>query len=106
MIADVIAIRGFPAKLRRQSARSDVWFEVDLIAAVLDAKPQMLIDGVVQYDRVAWIGNREIAAKGWPGPPLPGDLLTNADGEFSVISCETDRMGDQILRHLLTVRGL
>lgn len=66
---------------------------------------QPLPGGLPQGQSTIIIGNAEIAAAAWPGPPRKGDRLIDATRTVMVESVETIWLGASVDRHVLTVSG-
>lgn len=78
---------------------------VDLKGVVKDYKPNELVNGVQQGDRMVIICNAEIESESWPGPPRKGDQVV-IDGKTATVQyCNTLRLRGQVARHNLQVRG-
>ncbi len=86
--------------LRRQG-QSDL----SVKAKVRFFSPAELVGGIIQGDRRAAIGNAEIAAAGWPGPPKKGDFLVIDGAARAVQACNSVKIGDDYAMHVLQVRG-
>jgi hypothetical protein len=93
---------GEPVLLRRIATPP---VAVQCAARVDDFAPHEIAGAVQQGDRRVIICNAEIAAAGWPGPPRRGDQLI-IDGRTTTIQgCATLRIGSEVVRHTLQVRG-
>ena len=88
------------AKLDRLSR--DVAFIAGLMAQRV---PFIVAELVIQGDRQVTTTNAEIADAQWPGPPRSGDRCV-IDGRTTTIqSCDTGRLRNEIVLHLIQVRG-
>ncbi len=58
-----------------------------------------------QVRRELRIGNDEIAAAGWPGPPRKGDRVTTNGVTSMVEACDTRRKGSAIAMHIIKIVG-
>ena len=74
-------------------------------AFVRGYKASELIGGIVQGDRTVIIGNTEIAAAAWPGPPVKPDYVMIAGKSSVVQSCDVRRVAGVIVCHIIQVRG-
>ena len=98
--ARMLARHGRPFTLRRLPS-TDV--TVQGFRGGFDANN--LPGGLPQGQSTVIIGNAEIAAAAWPGPPRKGDRLIEAARTAVVESIETIWLGTAIDRHVLTVTG-
>ncbi len=100
-----IAENGELITLRRLAPRG-IRFDVDCMAMVRAFRPNELLADIKQGDRQVIISNREIAKKLWPGPPVAGDQVIVA-GRTSTLTINpaTIRVGSEIVRHTMQVRG-
>lgn len=98
--ARMLARHGRPFTLRRLPS-TDV--TVQGFRGGFDANN--LPGGLPQGQSTVIIGNAEIAAAAWPGPPRKGDRLIEATRTAVVESVETIWLGAAIDRHILTVSG-
>ena len=74
-------------------------------AMVRGYEPVQLVGGIIQGDRQVAISNAEIAHAQWPGPPRNGDRCV-IDGRTTTIqACDTRRLRNEIVLHLIQVRG-
>ena len=77
--------------------------------------PHELVGNINQGDRRVIIGNAEISAAIWPGPPAKGDKLLLGEEGYSISGyapeqCTVQAVNTILLRgaiakHILTVRG-
>jgi len=105
-IAAAIAKTGETVVLRRRvSSNPDVFADVSVTAVVRGYQPQELVGGIQQGDKDVIIGDLEIAAAGWPGPPRVKDLVVIRGVTHSVQGVDTLQAGSATVRHNLTVRG-
>jgi hypothetical protein len=79
--------------------------DVAVKARVAGFEPKDLVGDIQQGDRSVVIGNAEIAAAAWPGPPKRGDRVLIDGLPFTVVSVDTLKLGEEIARHNLVVRG-
>lgn len=66
---------------------------------------QEIVAEIQQGDREVRLGDLEIAAAAWPGPPKKGDQLVIAGHTTTVQSVETRTLGGATCMHVLRVRG-
>lgn len=68
--------------------------------------PVQLKAEVWQVQRQLILGQAEIAAAAWPGPPRSGDQVQLADGStHAVTACDTRSLRGVPIRHTLTILG-
>jgi hypothetical protein len=102
-VQGLIERRGETLTLRRELP---VQTDVTVKGRVVGYAPQQLVGEIQQGDRVVIVGNAEIAAAAWPGPPKSGDRLVFANGSvFTLRTVDTRKIGDEIAGHWLIVRG-
>lgn len=104
--ANVLELIGQTATLRRfvgrLQGRQDVTVKVQIIAY----QAAELTNNIAQGDQHGIMSNREIAARGWPGPPKRGDLLILANGVTKTIeACDPLTVGEIPYRYDLQLRG-
>jgi len=104
-VAALIAARGETLSLRRLAGTQQIPFEVQLKGVVRDYRPDELAGAITQGDRQAFIGNTEILARQWPGPPKSGDKLVRSGKTLNVEGVETRKIGEDDALHVLRVRG-
>jgi hypothetical protein len=64
-----------------------------------------LIGGIIRGDRQVTITSADIANGQWSGPPRNGDRCV-IDGRTTTIqACDTRRLHNEIVLHLIQVRG-
>jgi hypothetical protein len=101
-----LAMRGRPFTLRRLPA-STGGQPTDVVVqgyrTGFDAQP--LPGGQPQGLSTIIIGNAEIAAAAWPGPPRKGDRLIDGERTMTISTVETIWLGAGIDRHVMTVSG-
>jgi hypothetical protein len=97
---------GRSMKLRRRIGTTSSYQDVDVYGVSRGYKPAELIGGLQQGDRSVTIGNDEIAAQStFAPPPRKGDFLVLDGTTTAVQGVETQRLGGEILAHVLWVRG-
>lgn len=104
-VGDMIQRYGRPITLRRL-APNGIRFDVTVTAIVRNYAPTELVGGIAQGDRKVIISNREIERRQWPGPPRDGDQCI-IDGKTTTLKAApaTVKIGDDIIKHTLQVRG-
>ena len=93
-------------ELRRYDGTSEDHESVTCRAMVREQAPVMSGSGQpIRVWRVI-LGNAEIAAVAWPGPPVEGDEIVR-DGVLlgRVHACDSRKIGDEIAAHWITARG-
>ncbi len=103
-VAHAIDRVGKPATLRRVAGPGR-FVSVTLKAVWRGYQPQELAGGIVQGDREVRIGNAEIAARKWPGPPRRGDQMILEGRTFTVMAADSPNIGETTAMHILQVRG-
>ena len=105
-IAALIAHFGQPVTLQRLTGTTtQVRHDVVCQAIVRGYEPVQLIGGITQGDRQVAISNAEIARAQWPGPLRNGDRCV-IDGRTTTIqACDTRRLRNEVVLHLIQVRG-
>lgn len=102
----LIAVKGRPMTLRRQTAASPVTFtDVSVRAASAMYQPDQITEGLKQGDRKLSILNDEIAAAGWPGPPRTGDKVLVDSTTLNVLGSVALYDGTALVGHRMSVRG-
>ena len=108
-VATALAKYGRPMVLRRRIGTTTAYNEVTVKGISKGYKPAELLGGLQQGDRYITISHAEIAAKPWPGPaaepPKKGDFVLIDGANTAVQGVETERLGAEILAHVLWVRG-
>lgn len=102
----MIAQFGQPVTLQRLTGTTtQVRHDVVCQAVVRGYKPVQLVGGIILGDRQVTISNVEIAHTQWPGPPRNGDRCV-IDGRTTTIqACDTRKLRDDIVLHLIQMRG-
>lgn len=100
----MLARYGEATVLRRISGRS-IFIDVELMARVDNYQPDEIGGGVVQGDQKAILGNVEIAAAQWPGPPRRGDQLVVGGRTRTIEAVITATIDGEDERHDLQIRG-
>lgn len=105
-IAAALTKYGRPMTLKRRQGTSSNFDSVTVNGVSRGYKPQKLIGGVVQGDREITISNAEIAAQSaYDGPPRKGDVVALDGATATVQGVETKYLSDDVLAHVLWVRG-
>lgn len=105
-VAAMIRAKGEPIRLRRLTSVQNVFFDLDTFGKLSGYAPEMIAGAIQEGDRELRVGDVDIRARQWPGPPRKGDLAFRADGKpLSVDACETKSIGDRAVMHILRVRG-
>lgn len=105
-IAAALRKYGRPMLLRRRIGTTAAYQDVNVTGISKGYKPAELMGGLQQGDRYITISNAEIAAQSvFVGPPKKGDLVTLDGASVAVQGVETQRLGLEILAHILWVRG-
>lgn len=99
-------IAGYGEAVTLRRARTGL-ADVDVTAKgfVAQGKRAELAGSQAQTEREVRIGNAEIAAAAWPGPPVIGDRLQVGGAWFNVQAVETRKVGTATALHILTIRG-
>lgn len=102
-----IASRGRSFTLRRQTVTSPATYSSVTVTAFLRAyRPDQIAGALMQGDWAMEIGNDEIAAASWPGPPRPGDeVLDGSAATYAVIGAAAIYEGSTLIGHTLQLRG-
>jgi hypothetical protein len=101
----LLAQHGETMTLARATA-IDTWSPVTLKGKIYGAGGRELVGGQQQQLRQVKIGNSEIAAAAWPGPPRKGDRLTDAAGRvYSVQEVDTRSDAGEVWAHFMAVLG-
>ena len=95
---------GAVVTLRRLVANAS---PVDVTVNAVDAgyTPVATAGGIVQGDREIRIGNGEILAASWPGPPRRGDQLIIDGRTFAVMAVDTRGVAGAPALHVIAARG-
>lgn len=95
------------ATLRRPSqGGAPVTYEsVTVACKALRTSEDELVGGTTQARRQFRLGNAEIEAAGWPGPPRQGDELVLRGKTYAVLACDTRAVRGEIWAHIVTVKG-
>lgn len=99
-IQAVIDLTGETVTLRREPAT-----DVTVKATVRGYAEADLVGSIIQGDVKVIIGNAEIAATAWPGPPAQGDKIIRDSKTLHVMSCETRNWFEDGAVHILQLRG-
>lgn len=105
MTSQFIRDYGEPVTLRRLTGTAQIPMDIAVRAVVREFDPQQLVGTIQQGDRTVILSNHEIAARRWPGPPRKGDQVVIVGAKMAVQSVETVRIGGEVIRHNLVVRG-
>lgn len=108
LVADDFARKGQPAKLRRGASRTAPNFaEATVRAIVTGFKPDELIEDIDQGARQVLIPAGDLAAAGYPEPPVKHDKLIIRGAALDVRSVDADtyRDGGELLVYALVVLG-
>lgn len=99
--------KGRAMTLRRQSSGGAPVTNTDVTVygKVFGAAGADLAGDLRQADRTIRIGNAEIAAAVWPGPPKTGDQVIVSGKTYTVADVDTRDLGGTTWCHILTVRG-
>lgn len=94
-------------ELRRRTgpSGSQQYHAVTTRAVVRKAQDSGLPGEQSQTVRHVTIGYRDIDQKNWPGPPLQGDRVLIDGKELTVTSVESRKVGDDVARYEMTVKG-
>jgi hypothetical protein len=104
-IIDMLERRGRNLVLRRRVGTTTTFREVSPRGYWRGYKPQELVGGITQGDQEVVIGNAEIAAESWPGPPKRGDIVV-LDGLQATVQAATPMYDSAaVIAHILWVRG-
>ena len=102
----MIAQTGQPVTLQRLTGTTtQIRCDVICKAIVRGYEPVQLIGSIQQGDRQVTISNTEIAAAQWPGPPRSGDRCVIDGRTTNIQSCDTRKLRDDIVLHIIQVRG-
>lgn len=91
--------------LRRRTGTTNTFTDVMVKGVTRAFKPGELLGGLAQGDQQVTISNAEIDAADWPGPPRKGDLLIIDGRTWTVQGADPRMLGDDVLAHILWVRG-
>lgn len=98
--------RGRTVTLRRYTGTTVmIPLDVGVKAYIIDLDPAALAGTVIEGDRGAVIGNAEILAAQWPGPPRKDDKIVDGDKEFNIEVVNTKHIGERVARFDLRIRG-
>ncbi len=102
-----LARAGRAMTLRRSAGSfpSVTYASVALVGFSRAYRPDPLVGTLIQADLVIEIGQDEITAASWPGPPAKGDEIQADGASYNVEGVETIREADAIIGHRLMVRG-
>jgi hypothetical protein len=104
-IADDIADVGETAILRRL-APQNIHFDVTVKAVDRGYKVTELTQAIVQGDREVRVSNREILTHQWPGPPRNGDQIIMGGKTGRIMGVESPKIGEEVVMHIIQVRGV
>ena len=105
-IVALIAQFGQPVTLQRLTGTTtQVRHDVVCQAIVRGYEPVQLIGAITQGDRQVAISNAEIADAQWPGPPRANDRCVIDGRTTTILACDTRHLRDDIVLHLIQVRG-
>lgn len=104
-ILDMLQRRGRDLTLRRRIGTTNSFTDCAPRGVKRGYRPEELVGGIVQGDSEIIIGNAEISAASWPGPPRKGDLAV-MDGVTSTVQAATPfHDGAVPIAFILWVRG-
>lgn len=99
----MVASYGETLTLRREGSPNT---DVSVKGRIAGASPDQLVGDLRQSSRNVVIGNDEIVAAAWPGPPRKGDRLIFADGKVvTIMEVDTRKLKDAVAGHWLTIKG-
>ena len=107
-ITALIAQFGQPVTLQRLTGTTtQVRHDVVCQAVVRGYEPHELISGsgIVQGDRQVAISNAEITDAQWPGPPRANDKCVIDGRQTNIQACDSRRLRNDVVLHLIQVRG-
>jgi hypothetical protein len=103
-VADAVEQVGKPCSLRRLTG-SNHYFEVIVRAVVRGYHPDDMVEGIAAGDMQAILGNNEIAAAQWPGPPRKGDQLSVDGRTWTIQGNNNADVHGLMAMHRLQIRG-
>jgi len=102
----ILADHGQPLSLARPNGSGGYGTAVSVRGKVFGSAGSDLVGAQQQRVRSIRIGNSEIVAAAWPGPPKRGDRLTEAGGKVWIVEDVDTRLdGTEVWCHILTVKG-
>lgn len=102
-VARLIRLYGETATLRREGAPN---VDVAVKGRMIGSAASQLVGEISQSTRQFVIGNAEILAAAWPGPPKKGDRIIQAGGAvLTILDNDEKKLGDETAGHWLTVKG-
>lgn len=103
----LLASRGRGFTLRRQTVTAPpAYVSVTLTGFLRAYRPDQIAGALQQGDWAMEIGNDEIAAAEWPGPPRAGDeVLDGSAAAYAVIGAAPIYEAETLIGHTLTLRG-
>lgn len=104
-IIEMLARRGRAVSLRRRVGTTNTFTDVAPLGYSRGFKAQELVGGIIQGDREVVVGNAEIAAASWPGPPRKGDLVIIDGITATIQGVLTMYDGADRAAHIMWVRG-
>jgi hypothetical protein len=99
-IQAVIDLTGETVTLRREPGT-----DVTVKAILREYGEKDLTGNIIQGDVRVIIGNAEIAAAAWPGPPAQGDKIIRDSKIFHVMAAETRNWFEDAAEHRMQCRG-
>lgn len=104
-ILEMLERRGRNLSLRRRVGTTNSFTDVSPRGYRRGYRANELIGGIVQGDYEVVIGNAEISAASWPGPPRKGDIVVLDGMTATVQGCQTMYDGAERCAHILWMRG-
>lgn len=109
-VAAVIGQHGETMTLRRQTAATPQAFSDVTVKGKRYRQPgagsDELVGGLAQNEIRVRIGNAEIAAAAWSGPPRKGDRLVIASHTYTLVADADTRVEAGVtVEHILLVKG-
>ncbi|BBK36082.1 hypothetical protein STAQ_11600 [Allostella sp. ATCC 35155] len=103
-VAAILARHGRPVTLARRTAGFDVAAQALAAGSVACTVPGLVLRRAGRGAEVqVHLAQSALAASGFPGQPLPGDILTLDGLDGAVIAVESFDVGSQAAFHLLRV---
>lgn len=99
-----IAEYGRQMTLRRRVGTGATFTSVAVRGIFRQYQPGELVADIQQGDARAVLGNVEIAAAGWPGPPRRQDQVVVGGRVWVVLGSMQEMLGDTLLVHRLWIR--
>jgi hypothetical protein len=91
--------------LRRRVGTTNTFQDVTVSGVAQGYDPGEIVGDIAQGDQRVTMGNSEIAAAGWPGPPRRGDIIVIDGRNWTVQGSNPRTLGAQVLVHYAHVRG-